>query len=146
VSQPAALHSDVRELMLLAGLQKLFWNENSPGDVGDQVTSEDPIALQEKLSALLMKHQTSQYDKKYYEGLEKAGFLALHEGAVHNQIFIHGGKRESHFCWLQNLTDGQLISFFSLQIILTSAQVGLFAEGRSRSNQTQQSPILMRQV
>lgn len=78
----------------IAGLQKLFWNENSNAEMGDQITTEDPIALQEKLSALLMKHQTDAYDRKYYEGLKKAGFKAIHEGAVHNQIFIYGGKRE----------------------------------------------------
>lgn len=78
----------------IAGLQKLFWNENSNAEQGDQITTEDPIALQEKLSALVMKHQTAAYDKAYYEGLAKAGFQAIHEGPVHNQIFIHGGKRE----------------------------------------------------
>jgi len=41
-----------------------------------------------------MKHQTDAYDREYYDGLKKAGFLGLHEGAVHNQIFIHGGKRK----------------------------------------------------
>lgn len=78
----------------IAGLQKLFWNENSTAEMGDQITSEDPIALQEKLSALLMKHQTDAYDRAYYDGLKKAGFKAIHEGAVHNQIYIYGGKRE----------------------------------------------------
>lgn len=86
-------------MIFLAGLQKLFWNENSPADVGDQITTEDPVALQEKLSALVMKHQTDAYDKAYYEGLKKAGFLGIHEGAVHNQIFIHGGKRKLQIIW-----------------------------------------------
>lgn len=110
----------------------MFWNENSSAEMGDQITSEDPLALQEKLSALLMKHQTSKYDKKYYEGLEKAGFLALHEGAVHNQIFIHGGKRRSQSWRLKCSTNGQLIGFLLSQITLTLAQVGPSAEGRSR--------------
>ena len=79
----------------IAGIQKLFWNDKSPAEVGDIITTEDPVALQEKLSALIMKGQTESYDPNYYAGLKKAGFLAQTEGSVHNQIFCHGGKRES---------------------------------------------------
>lgn len=74
--------------------QAPFYNENSPAVRGDQLTSEDPVALQCHLADFVMTQQTKSYDPKYYEGLKKAGFLGIYDGAIQEQVLVLGGRRE----------------------------------------------------
>lgn len=75
--------------------QQPFYNENSPAVRGDQLTSEDPVALQVHLAAHVMNAQTKAYAPEYYEGLKKAGFKGIYEGAIQQQVLVAGGRRES---------------------------------------------------
>ena len=43
-------------------LQKTFWNDHLPVEVGDIMSSEDPIALQAPLSALLLKKFKDEHE------------------------------------------------------------------------------------
>lgn len=74
--------------------QEGFYNENSPAVRGDQLTTEDPVALQAQLAACVLNHQTESYDKAYYDGLDAAGFKGIYSGAMHEQVLIQGGRRE----------------------------------------------------
>lgn len=73
-------------------VQKRFWNDITGAEYGDTVATEDPVVLNASLSNLVMKMQKEAHDQSYYTGLEKAGFLAQNEGAVHNQIFCRVGR------------------------------------------------------
>lgn len=140
----------------IKNIQKIFWNDETGADYGDAMTTEDPVALQHTLSALLMKMYKDEYDPAYYEGLEKAGFLAIHDGPVHNQIFCHGGKRESSHplighgtlsCALRAVTSSLMLLYSSLiQTILTSAQDRPSSIVRSRSSPAQPFPASLPQA
>lgn len=77
--------------------QEAFYNKDSPAVRADQTLSEDPMALQAPLAAHVMNEQTKSYDPAYYEGLKKAGFLGIYEGAIHEQVLCQGGRRKFFF-------------------------------------------------
>ncbi|KAJ7242573.1 hypothetical protein B0H12DRAFT_1236708 [Mycena haematopus] len=72
----------------------LFWNAETPIEVGDVISTEDPIVLQAALSQLVMGQLKDNHERvyfPYYEGLRKAGFLATVDGSIHQQLFCRGG-------------------------------------------------------
>lgn len=78
----------------VAQFQEIFYNKDSPATRGDQLTTEDPVSLQAPLSACILNAQTKSHKPEYYEGLKKAGFLGIYEGAMHEQVMCQGGRRE----------------------------------------------------
>ncbi|KAJ7492073.1 hypothetical protein FB451DRAFT_1501505 [Mycena latifolia] len=75
----------------VAAVQKVFWNEERPVELGDVMSTEDPVVLQAALSALVLGRLKDSHDPEYYDGLRRAGFLATVDGPVHQQIFCRGG-------------------------------------------------------
>ncbi|KAF7337740.1 hypothetical protein MSAN_02247600 [Mycena sanguinolenta] len=81
-------------------VQALFWNTEMPIEVGDIISTEDPMVLQATLSELVMSQLKATYERvpEYYEGLRKAGFLATVDGSVHQQIFCRSGAHYPDVC------------------------------------------------
>ncbi|KAJ6541796.1 hypothetical protein B0H19DRAFT_1174664 [Mycena capillaripes] len=75
----------------ISAVQAIFWNAEIPAEVGDVMSSEDPVVLQATLSALVMNNFKNDHDPEYYESLSRAGFLATVEGSVHQQIYCRSG-------------------------------------------------------
>ncbi|KAJ6520400.1 hypothetical protein C8R45DRAFT_955016 [Mycena sanguinolenta] len=72
-------------------VQALFWNTEMPVEVGDVISTEDPMVLQATLNELVMGQLNATYDPEYYEGLRKAGFLITADGSIHQQVFCRNG-------------------------------------------------------
>jgi len=83
--------------------QEVLYNEKSPAVRGDQLATEDPMALQAPLVAHVLNEQTKSHDPAYYEGLKKAGFLGIYEGAMQEQVFCQGGRRKLSFMFVPSI-------------------------------------------
>ncbi|KAJ6611488.1 hypothetical protein B0H10DRAFT_2224004 [Mycena sp. CBHHK59/15] len=75
----------------IAAVQALFWNDALPVEVGDVMSTEDPVVLQAALSALVLGRLRDSQDPEYYDSLRRAGFIAAVDGPIHQQIFCRGG-------------------------------------------------------
>lgn len=79
----------------IEALQTRFWTEENGADLGDIITSEDPIALQWPLQDAALTELKNAHEPEYYEGLRRVGFLFENEGPLHQQIYCASvsGKR-----------------------------------------------------
>ena len=89
----------------IASCQLMVWNDKEGAEVGDNLSSEDPLALQAALSKLVLGELRDSHEyafqvdfvvfylfqhgsPEYYEGLRKAGFLAATDGPIHQARLV----------------------------------------------------------
>ncbi|KAF8204468.1 hypothetical protein K438DRAFT_1819954 [Mycena galopus ATCC 62051] len=75
----------------IRNIQAIFWNPETPVEVGDVMSTEDPVVLQATLTNLIMNRMKDNHDPEYYEALRRAGFLATVEGSLQQQVFCRSG-------------------------------------------------------
>ena len=65
----------------IGAAQDFLWQEGTPTEVADTISSQDPLKLQAQLSEVIMDQLQDGYDPDYYTGMKKAGFLAQTSGS-----------------------------------------------------------------
>ncbi|KAF7302460.1 hypothetical protein HMN09_00880100 [Mycena chlorophos] len=70
----------------------IFWNDDLPLQIGDDMAAEDAIVLASALSQATFAKLSASHDPEFYAQLERAGFLVDTQDSLLERVYIYAGS------------------------------------------------------